>query len=300
MEYTEEELALLTEEERAALAEPDEVEEEDDQVDAGEAAKAKAEADAAEAQAKADADKKAEEDAEAAKTTAEEDADKKPDPEAEQQNAVVTPRPRGVLNDALPEDYTQRVEANEQAMDELAQKYDDGDISFAEYNKGMRKLNGEALDLREVKIRAEISDSSTNNAVQQHWETSMGSFINEHPEAVSTDIRRHAFDQILREVTAPVMQAGGMPGRAEIDKAFARLAQEFGLDAKKPAAEQRQEKQPNKVPPVLGGLPAASATATEDGRWAQLDRLMDSDPIRYEAEIAKLSEADKDAYLQSA
>ena len=299
--YTEEELALLTDEERAALAEPDEVEEEENNDDAE--AQAKAEADAAakaEADAKAESDKKAEEDAAAAKVQAEADAAKKTEPEPEPEKTVVTPRPRGVLNDTLPEDYQQRVEQNAAAMKDLRKKYNDGDISFDEYEDARDKLADEKQDLREIKLRSEISDQSATVSLQQHWDTIMGTFLGAHPEAISTPVRQNAFDQILREVTAPIMAAGGMPGQAEIDKAYAQLAKEFGLDAKKPETEQKQEKQPNKVPPVLGGLPASSATGTEDGRWAQLDRLIDTDPLRYESELAKLSEADRDAYLQSA
>lgn len=300
-EYTEEELALLTDEERAALAEPDEVEEEENNDDAE--AQAKAEADAAakvDADAKAEADKKAEEDAAAAKAQAEADEAKNTSPEPESEKTVVTPRPRGVLNDTLPEDYQQRVEQNAAAMKDLRKKYNDGDISFDEYEDARDKLADEKQDLREIKLRSEISDQSATVSLQQHWDTLMGSFIGAHPEAISTPVRQNAFDQILREVTAPIMAAGGMPGQAEIDKAYAQLAKEFGLEAKKPEPEQKQDKQPNRVPPVLGGLPASSATGTEDGRWAQLDRLIDTDPLRYESELAKLSDADRDAYLQSA
>lgn len=294
--YTEEELALLTDEERAALSEPDEVEEEEEQDDAAEQ-KAQAEADAA---AEAEAAKKQQEEADAAeKAKAEADAGKLED-QPEEEKPVVTHRPRGVLNEKLPEDFSQRVEANSTAQDELAQKYEDGDISFAEFNKGMRKLNEEAMDLREIKMRAEISDQSATNSLQEHWDTALSGFLGEHPEAISTDVRRNAFDHILRDITAPIMAAGGMPGRAEIDKAYALLAKEFSLDGAKKPEPAKQEKQPNKVPPVLGGLPAASATDTEDGRWAQLDRLIDTDPLRYEAELAKLSDIDRDAYLQSA
>lgn len=300
-EYTEEELALLTDEERAALAEPDKVEEGEQDDDE---AKAQAEADAAkkaaEDQAKIDADKKAEEEAAAAAAQAEADAAKKAEPEPEPQKQVVTPRPRGVLNDTLPEDYQQRVDQNAAAMKDLRKKYNDGDISFDEYEDARDKLADEKQDLREIKLRSEISDQSATVSLQQHWDTIMGTFLGAHPEAISTPVRQNAFDQILREVTAPIMAAGGMPGKAEIDKAYAQLAKEFGLEAKKPETEQKQEKQPNKVPPVLGGLPASSATGTEDGRWAQLDRLIDTDPLRYESELAKLSEADRDAYLQSA
>lgn len=290
--YTDEELKLLTPEELEALKEPDEVEEEEVLEE--------------KPQPEPNEDPNAQEEQKPVEEPKPEPAAKeepKADPEPEPEKVVVAPRPRGVLNDTLPEDYQQRVDANAEAARELRKKYNDGDISFDEYEDAREKLSDEKQDLREIKMRAEIADQSATVSLQQSWDNTMGVFLEAHPEAISSNVRRSAFDHILREVTAPIMAAGGMPGQAEIDKAYAILAKEFGFEQKKadPQPEPKKEPKPDlKVPPVLGGLPAASATGTEDGRWAQLDRLIDSDPLRYEAELAKLSDADRDAYLQSA
>lgn len=303
-QYTDEQWEELTEEEREGILSNDEdgeeEEQEEPQIDEA-AAQAKAQEDAA---AQADADKQKTDDAAAAQAEADAAAKAKAEPEPEPEKPVVAPRPRGVLNDTLPEDYSQRVEANNTAMDELAQKYEDGDISFAEYNKGMRKLNEEAMDLREVKMRAEISEVSSTNSVQQHWDGLMGTFLTAHPEAISTPVRQNAFDHILREITAPVMAAGGMPGQAEIDKAYARLAEEFGIQAKQPdgdkGAQPPAAKKENKVPPTLGAVPAAAHTDVDDGKWAHLDRLAEQDPIKFEETLMKMSEAERNEYMQSA
>lgn len=302
-QYTDEQWNELTEEEQEGILSNDEDGEEEgqeEQIDEA-AAQAKAKADA---DAQAAADKKATDDAAAAQAEADAAAKAKAEPEPEPEKPVVAPRPRGVLNDTLPEDYSQRVEANNTAQDELAQKYEDGDISFAEYNKGMRKLTEEAMDLREVKMRAEISEVSSTNSVQQHWDGLMGSFLTAHPEAISTPVRQNAFDHILREITAPVMAAGGMPGQAEIDKAYARLAEEFGIQAKQPdgdkGAQPPAAKKENKVPPTLGAVPAAAHTDVDDGKWAHLDRLAEQDPIKFEETLMKMSEAERNEYMQSA
>lgn len=302
-QYTDEQWEELTEEEREGILSNDddgEEEEQEEQIDEA-AAQAKAKEDAA---AQDVADKKATDDAAAAQAEADAAAKAKSEPEPEPEKPVMAPRPRGILNDTLPEDYSQRVEANNTAQDELAQKYEDGDISFAEYNKGMRKLHEEAMDLREVKMRAEISEVSSTNSVQQHWDGLMGSFLTAHPEAISTPVRQNAFDHILREITAPVMAAGGMPGQAEIDKAYARLAEEFGIQAKQPdgdnGAQPPAAKKENKVPPTLGAVPAAAHTDVDDGKWAALDRLADTDPMKYEETLQKMSEAERNEYMQSA
>lgn len=305
-QYTDEEWDMLTPEEQEGLLSDDEDEEEEQEEEIDEAAaQAKAQADA---DAQAASDKKAADDAEAAAAAAAE-AEKKAAPagepekkEEQEEKPVITPRPRGVLNDKLPDDYSDRVTANNTAQDELAQKYEDGDISFAEYNKGMRKLNEEAMDLREIKMRAEIADQSGNNALQQSWDAAMSVFLETHPEAISTPVRQNAFDQILREITAPVMQAGGMPGQKEIEKAYSRLAEEFGFSAKAPDATTpaAKDKKPNKVPPTLGAVPAAAQTNVDDGKFAHLDKLADEDPEKFEAAMLKMSDAERDEYLRSA
>lgn len=303
-QYTDEEWEMLTEEEQAGLLSDDEEGEgegegEPEIDEAAAQAKAKEDADA-----QAAADKKAADDAAAAAASTDEvanNATTTPDKAGEQEEKpTLTPRPRGVLNDTLPEDYKERVSANETAMDELAQKYEDGDISFAEYNKGMRKLNETAMDLRELKMRAEISDTSTSNALQERWDAAMGTFLEAHPEAISTPVRQNAFDQILREITAPVMQAGGMPGRAEIDKAYKRLAEEFGFAATTTTTEPAKGKKENKVPPTLGAVPAAAQNDVDDGKWAHLDRLAESDPAAYEAAMLKMSDAEREEYSKYA
>lgn len=283
--YTEEELALLTDEERAALNEPDTVEEEEEELEE------KPVVEPAEEPVKP---VKAEPETPAAAEPAPAAA---AEPEKSVEQEVVAPRPRGVLNDTLPDDYQQRVDNNVAAMKELRKKYNDGDISFDEYEEARDQLSDEKQDLREIKLRAEISDQSASSSLQEQWDGTMGDFLKEHPESIATPVRQNAFDQLLREITKPIMAKGGMPGRAEIDKAYAQLAKEFGLEPKKAEPAPAAEKQPVKVPPVLGGLPASSATDTEDGRWAQLDRLMDSDPERHEEELKKLSSADYDAYM---
>lgn len=300
-QYTDEEWEMLTEEEQEGLLSDDDEEEEEGEdtpeIDEA-AAQAKAKADADE---QAAADKKAtDEAASAAATTTTTEPEKV---EQQEEKQTITPRPRGVLNDTLPEDYKDRVTANETAMDELAQKYEDGDISFAEYNKGMRKLNETAMDLRELKMRAEISDTSTSNALQEKWDAAMGSFLESHPEAISTPVRQKAFDHILRELTAPVMAAGGMPGQAEIDKAYKRLAEEFGFSAKATETTTEPEKRgkkENKVPPTLGAVPAAAQNDVDDGKYAHLDRLAESDPVAFEAAMLKMSDAEREEYSKYA
>ncbi len=301
-EYTDEQWNELTEEEQQGILSNDEdAEEEEEQPIDEAAAQAKAKADA---DAQAATDKQNADDAATAQAAAEAAAKAKAEPEPEPEKPVVAPRPRGVLNETLPDDYQQRVDKNAADLKELRRKYNDGDISFDEYEDARDRLADEKQDLREMKMRAEISEVSSTNSLQQQWDGLMGSFLTAHPEAISTPVRHNAFDHILREITAPVMDAGGMPGQAEIDKAYARLAEEFGIQAKQPDPNKGTEtpaaKKENKVPPTLGAVPAAAHTDVDDGKWAHLDRMAEQDPMKYEETLLKMSEAERNEYLQSA
>ena len=62
---------------------------------------------------------------------------------------------------------------------------------------------------------------------------------------------------------------------------------------------QSKQKKQNVVPPNLGKVPASTANDTDDGKFAHLDRLAESDPLAFEAALAKMSDAQRDEYMQA-
>lgn len=216
---------------------------------------------------------------------------------AEEQPAPTTPRPRGVIDASLPEDYEQRVAANEKALADLDKAYDDGDISHSEWRQQLRKLDREGLDLMMLKERAQLAQESSQQALMAHWQGLIQPFLTKHPELSEDDVSMNGFDSYLKQVTAPVMQAGGAPGQAEIDKAYGLWCKRFNFT---PAGEQQPaaaSKKPITAPPTLGGLPVSNGNSVEDGRWAALDRL---EGVAYEEALAKLSPAEFDEYSKRA
>lgn len=219
---------------------------------------------------------------------------------AEEENkAPVIPRPRGVIDAELPEDYDKRVADNEKAMDDLEQSYNDGDISTTEFMKEQRRLSRENINLVLLKERADLARESSQQALINHWQGLIQPFIAKHPELGEDQVSMDGFDSYLKQTTAPVMQAGGTPGQAEIDKAYSLWCKRFNFT---PAGEQQKapapaSKTPITAPPTLGGLPVSTSNAVEDGRWAALDRL---EGTAYEEALAKLTPAELDAYSQRA
>lgn len=210
---------------------------------------------------------------------------------AKQEEApVVTPRPRGVVDATLPDDYDAQVKANEDAMTALDKRYDDGDISFAEFRAEQRGLDRERSKLDRMADRAELAQESSQQALINHWVATINPFTAAHPELAEDDVTKAAFDTYLKQTTGPVMAAGGLPGQAEIDKAYELWCQRFNYT---PAGGQQQttaaQRKENKVPPTLGGLPASNATDVQDGKLAAISRL---NGVEYEEALSKLSQAE--------
>jgi len=95
------------------------------------------------------------------------------------------------------------------------------------------------------------------------------------------------------------VRAIGLP---ELERAYAKYKQSFGIAD---TAQQKQEPPPkaekkaNVVPPNLGKIPAAAANPTDDGKYAHLDRLMDSDPLAFEEALAGMTPAQRDEYMRA-
>lgn len=286
-EFTQAEWDSLTDAEREGML-GDESEEEQQQSE--EEQQQQVEADAqreADAIAKATADQQ----------TTQEEQQEEAAPATDEQALPTTPRPRGVIDATLPEDYDQRVAANEKALADLDKAYDDGDISHSEWRQQMRKLDRESLDLMMLKERAQLAHESSQQALMNHWQGLIQPFLAKHPELGEDEVSMSGFDSYLKQVTGPVMQAGGAPGQAEIDKAYGLWCKRFNFT---PAGEQQAApagKKPITAPPTLGGLPVSNGNSVEDGRWAALDRL---EGVAFEEALAKLSPSELDEYSKRA
>lgn len=208
---------------------------------------------------------------------------------AEAAKPAVTPRPRGVVDAQLPDDFDAQVKANEDAMTALEKRYDDGDISFAEFRAEQRTLDRESRKLDRLADRAELAQESSQQALINNWVAVINPFTAAHPELSEDDVSKSAFDTYLRQTTGPVMEAGGQPGQAEIDAAYALWCKRFNFTPTGGQQTTTTAKRDIKVPPTLGGLPAASATSVEDGKLAAIQRLSG---VEYEEALAKLSSAE--------
>ena len=203
----------------------------------------------------------------------------------------------------VPEDIETQRTALDARWDELAQKFDDGDITFAEYNKGIRGLNDERAKLDRAELKAELAQEANQSRSQEDWANLCEDFVSANPIIGKNETMWNAFDAKLRQVTAATMNAGGQIGQRDLDKAFKLMQEDLGITAPAPTPGENKgkpgKKTPVDVPPTLGKVPASQQNDTDDGKYAHLDRLAETDPEKYEAALLRMSDAERDAYMQA-
>lgn len=287
-----EELAMLTDEEREGLEADEEEEDEDEQQEEQQPGEEEEEEQDGDKPA-SDKDKPAEQQEEQQPGEQEEQEEEKPEPK----------RTRVEMFKAeVPEDIDARRASLDTRWDELAAKFDDGDITFAEYNKGIRELNDERSKLDRLELKAELAREANQSRTQEDWANLCTDFVSDNPLIAKNETLWNAFDRKLRQVTAATMEAGGQPGRRDLEKAYKLMQEDLGLapqEAKQTEQPAKKTKKAVEVPPTLGKVPASQQMDTEDGKYAHLDRLAETDPEKYEAALLKMSDAERDAYMQA-
>jgi len=281
--YTEEELQDLTDEERAAL-EAEEADAEDEEEDAGEAEGGDGDtgSEANDGDDGGDGD-----DADGAEKEAEHDS--------------LATEVQPLLAADAPEDAAEQLEAIAKQKEELVLKFDDGELTAKEYQLELDKLAKQEREIEQAQFKAKLAQEMAEQQQRNAWLATVNQFLSEHAEYRQYPLRYKALDVAVRELAAQE-ENQGLSGRQILEKAHEQIVEQFGLtrtEQDDPKPEGNKRRKPIEAPPTLANVPAASATETEDGRWAKLDRLMETDPERYERELAKLPEADREAYLQA-
>lgn len=229
----------------------------------------------------------------------EDETDLTPAPEAEDpappagdapQEPVTVPLIRSEDTEAA----TTRLAAIDTESNDLAGRFDDGDITAKEYAEALKKLESERRDLdwtiRKTALAAEMIEQQQTQA----WFGAVNDFLAEHPEIKGNKLRYASFDMAVREVTGNEANAA-LTGPQKLAKAYKEWSTALNIKpAGKPETPKPEARKP--LPPSLANIPASDASSVEDGKYALLDRLAEKDPMRFEAELARMSEAEQDAY----
>lgn len=293
-------LANLTEEERAALDAPDS-DSEHQEVDLEQVA---AQQQQQQDEQQNDGQEKKETPEGEGKPEEQQQEEQKPEQQEQQQEA---PAPQPVFKPVATEELKAKYDDLDKRENELIEKFEEGELTTREYNAQLRDINKERGDLDWQQRKDELNRESVEQQVERQWVTDVKAFLPNHPAISESEENWQSFDKVLRLVTA-ARQAEGKPyGTPELERAYRIWSDEQGIKApapakeeakqdQQPAQQQKQQPKPLDIPPSLAKVPAAAPEDTDDGKFAALDRLADSDPQKYQESIARMSADEYAAY----
>lgn len=176
----------------------------------------------------------------------------------------------------------------------LLTQFDDGDITAREFQKAMDDLNKAErqieFDVREAQLAAKMEAQRAQN----DWISTCNSFLESNPVYKDNLRLYRALDAEVKEL-AQKPETASWSGAKFLAEAHKNLAEAFNLPAAN--APTNKQRRTDNLPPNLAKVPAADVNDTDGGRFAVLDRLASTDPIAYEDALAKMPEAERNAYM---
>lgn len=272
MSMTDEDLAGLSDEERAAL--------EDDDDESEILSKIAGDDD--------DEDKDHEE-------VADDDADDDADEAAAQVAPVEEFRPE--MRYDAPEGLADKLAAIDASTAELVAKFQDGEIDMAGFMAEKSKLDAEKIQLTVSAEQAKFAERQNTDSRAQRWAWEQERFF-----ANKANAETYKDGIVLAALDAQVKQLAGDPANSKrpagwfLEEADRLVRERFGGAQKSPAAKSRQPDL-SAVPKTLAQLPAADIAETGDGEFAYLDKL---DGMALEKALSKMTPEQEARYLGAA
>lgn len=288
MAYTEEELAGLTAEERAALEEDDGTETDEEEADETESGD----------ETEADAGDDAAEGADDGEQQADDGADDSD--EGDESGAERSQQQGPILVAEAPEKAEERLGEIKTAKADLRKKYDDGELTFDEYESQVEALDDERMEIRLALKEAETAAKIEHQRQVNEREAQINGFLAEiGVKRDFSDLRFAALDNAVK-IIASKEENADLGVREILEKAYGLCVEQGVIQKKADKAPEVQAKprKPIATVPNLAKVPAADQTDTDDGnRFAYIDRI--ADPVAREKAFQKLSPADQEAYLST-
>jgi hypothetical protein len=323
----------LSEEERLALEDDEETGEEaaadgadDAKSDGGAAAKAADDPDKSPqaagdsepggaADPSKDDDKKADDDKAAA--AADEDQgeeEETPDVDPKSHDSAVDTFRAALAAREIPEDLSAQLTANQEAIDALDKRLEDGEIDYAAHAKENRVLVQQMAELTALQREAEFVTANNEMSAQQHWEWEVERFVEENEQfknpvvygalrgALETlyqdpENTGNSYRWYLKTAAESVNDAFGISRHGQGKPTNTGDEDDADVTSAKALEEATKDADPVKPPPkTLGGTPEASGQEMNQDPFARLD---DMDGMELEAALSKMSPADQQKYLDT-
>lgn len=211
--------------------------------------------------------------------------------------------PAPLLIAEAPADAEAKLAAIGEKKGTLLEQFDNGDITAKEYQTALDTLNKEERGIERALEKAQLAAEIRQQQEVNNWMGQVQTFTTkDHPEYSTSKVRWMALDAFVKEIGSKPENAS-LSGAQILAEAHKRVVEDLGeAPAKAGAKDAKSTTRPlkgssEKPPTTLSKVPAADNTDVENGRWAAMDRMFETDPVAAEEKMMKWSEADRDAYL---
>lgn len=219
--------------------------------------------------------------------------------------APTAPEPAAAAEPAATEtvppavDHVAKAQEARDALAALKAQFGEGEVDIEEFTAEFERLSVE-LQTAEVARRVEEHAARREQeAAASAWQTAQDRFMAQDGNALFNAQNKAAFNEVAFDaLDVQVQKLSRDPANAKLGydellaKASQRVREAFNLN--KPTARPQKREQPS-LPPNLGTLPAAAPNA-HGGRFEHLDAM---GGMELESALAKMSDAERDAYEQS-
>jgi hypothetical protein len=206
--------------------------------------------------------------------------------------------------DKLDEQY-QAIESNYNAKnDELAAQYEEGELTFSEFNKLSRELNSqyysEKSKLDESKLKSSIAQEQATQAAEQKWAWQQEVFFKSNKNFKDDEVLFGALGSALQVLYKNPDNANkdGLQllneAAEEVKKRFAPVKQQETSTT--PPKDLTKKRRKDDLPVTLSNLPAADFNDNSTGEFDYLDKLSG---LAYEKALAKLPEDARERFLMN-
>jgi len=206
-----------------------------------------------------------------------------------------------------PADAEEKLKAIAADKAELRRKYDDGEITFDEYEDQKDGYVKQEREIERAIDKANIAAAMEAQRLQNQWDADCKTFLDSNKDLYTGDANKERFEELNETIKLLAQQPrnAGLSGPQLLAKAHTVTLAARGETVPQQKTDTKADTKPTKqpipkaiLPPDLGAMPAASGNDPTEGKWASLDRLRDSgNGVAYEAALSKMSQADRDAYL---
>lgn len=228
------------------------------------------------------------------------DDDPEGEPEAKADGKHTDPAVPLLVAEA-PENADARLKEIADAKADLADKFDNGDITAKEFQTQLDDLNKQERAVERAVEKAQLAAEMRRQQEVNTWLSQVREFTSvQHPEYSQSRVRWIALDEFVKEIGSKPENAN-LTGPEILRMAHERVVADLGEAPSKGKQGSRPLKGSKAAPPkTLAKVPAADNTELENSRWAALDRLRETDPLLHEEKLMKLTDAERDEYLSRA